>query len=84
MDLDNFTGVYREYHDGEKTKIKLEVFMANGKKEGIYKSYYVNGQLKKEVNYIDGKMNGICKLYLLNGQLLQEVNYIDGKRNGKK
>ena len=45
MDLDNFTGVYREYNDREKTKIKLEVFMANGKKEGIYKSYHYNGQL---------------------------------------
>ena len=32
MSLENFTGVYREYHDEEKTKIKSEVFMLNGKK----------------------------------------------------
>ena len=32
--LDNFTGVYREYYDEDKTKIKSEVFMNNGKKDG--------------------------------------------------
>ena len=52
-DLHNFTGVYREYYDGDKTKIKSEVFMNNGKKEGPYKLYYENGQLSCEVNYID-------------------------------
>jgi antitoxin component YwqK of YwqJK toxin-antitoxin module len=51
----NFTGVIREYFDEEQTKLKSEVFMNNGKKEGIYKSYYNNGQLWEEVNYIDGK-----------------------------
>ena len=55
-DYDNFTGVYREYFDKEQTKLKLEVFMHNGKREGICKSYYyMNGQLCSEVNYIDGK-----------------------------
>ena len=34
VNLDNFTGVYREYHDKNKTKIKSEVFMMNGKKDG--------------------------------------------------
>jgi len=32
MSIDNFTGVYREYHDEEKTEIKSEVFIINGKK----------------------------------------------------
>ena len=76
--LDNFCGVYREYYDEEKTKLKSEVFMHNGKKEGIYKSYYTYGELKKEVNYIDGKKNGVYKEYYENGQLWEEVNYIDG------
>ena len=51
----NFCGVYRKYYDKDKTKIKLEVFMMNGKKEGVYKKYYDNGQLCEEVNYIDDK-----------------------------
>ena len=68
-DYDNFTGVYREYFDKEQTELKSEVFMMNGKREGIYKSYWSNGQLYEEVNYIDGKRNGIYKRYHYNGQL---------------
>ena len=52
---DNFTGVYREYFDEEHKKLESEVFMMNGKEEGVYKSYYDSGQLWKEINYIDGK-----------------------------
>jgi antitoxin component YwqK of YwqJK toxin-antitoxin module len=51
-----------------------------GKENGIYKSYYDNGQLEAEVNYIDGLRQGIYKLYHSNGQLWNEVNYIDGKK----
>ena len=39
--LDNYCGVYREYH--KNGKLKSEVFMNNGKKEGPYKSYKYNG-----------------------------------------
>jgi len=45
---------------------------------GIYKSYYENGQLSSEVNYNNDKMNGIQKSYHYHGQLYKEVNYIDG------
>ena len=77
---DNYSGVDRTYFDPEKTQLKSEVFIHNGKKEGIYKLYYSNGQLYEEVNYIDGKMNGIFKSYYYYGKLLTEVNYIDGKK----
>jgi len=77
---DNYSGVDRTYYDAEKTQLKSEVFIHNGKKEGIYKLYYRNGQLYSEVNYIDGKENGIYKSYHTNGKLKEEVNYIDGKK----
>jgi len=51
----NYSGVYREYYDREKTQLKSEVFIHNGKKEGVCKEYHKNGQLRDEVNYIDGK-----------------------------
>ena len=79
-DNKDFCGVYREYYDKDKTKIKSEVFMMNGKKEGVYKEYHINGQLCSEINYIDNKRNGIYKSYYENGQLCSEVNYIDGKK----
>ena len=84
MYLENFTGVYREYYDEEKYILNSEVFMLNGKKEGMYKSYYKNGQLMNEINYIDDKKEGIYKSYFLNGQLMVETNYINDKRNGYK
>ena len=49
----NYSGVDRTYYDPEKTQLKSEVFIHNGKKEGVYKSYHSNGQLYVEVNYID-------------------------------
>jgi antitoxin component YwqK of YwqJK toxin-antitoxin module len=52
-----------------------------GKENGIYKSYWENGQIGEEVNYIDGLKQGIFKSYYRNGQLWKEVNYIDGKKN---
>jgi len=45
MSIQNFTGVYRKYYDGKKTKIELEVFMINGKKEGLCKIYCGNNKL---------------------------------------
>ena len=53
-----------------------------GNREGIFKSYYYNGQLYVEANFIDDIENGIFKSYYLNGQLFQKGNYIYGKKNG--
>ena len=77
--IDNYCGVVRTYHDIANTKLREEYFINAGKTEGIYKSYWENGQLKEEVNYIYGMVNGIYKSYWKNGQLWKEVNYIDGK-----
>ena len=58
VNLDNYCGVYREYHDKDKTEIKSEVFMNNGKKEDPYELYHKNGKLYGEINYInDAEVN---------------------------
>ena len=79
-DKNDYSCVYRTYYDPEKTQLESEVFMMNGKKEGVYKSYHEKGQLFQKVNYINGKREGIYKSYHDNGQLLEEINYIDGKK----
>ena len=76
----NYSGVDRTYYDPEKTRLKSEVFIHNSKKEGIYKSYYKNGQLWEEVNYINDIENGIYNSYHENGQLRDKINYINGKK----
>ena len=67
------------YHHKEQIKLREEYYEIDGKKEGVYKSYYDNGQLKEICNYIDGKRNGKYKLYHYNGYLDVICNYIDGK-----
>jgi antitoxin component YwqK of YwqJK toxin-antitoxin module len=61
----NYSGVYRTYYDLEKTQLKSEVFIHNGKRNGVYKRYRRNGQLISEVFIHNGKRNGILKLNMI-------------------
>ena len=71
--------VVRTYYDKEQTKLDEEYYEINGKKEGEYKEYYMNGNLKVICNYINNKLNGKYKLYHYNGYLDLICNYVDGK-----
>jgi antitoxin component YwqK of YwqJK toxin-antitoxin module len=71
------TGLIKTFYDEEKTKLKEKYFIHENKKEGIYRSYWENGQLWEEVNYINDKKEGINRTYWINGQLLKKVNYIN-------
>lgn len=42
-----------------------EATLVNGKKEGINKSYYDNGKLKKECTYKDNKLTELLKNTIL-------------------
>jgi len=50
----------------------------DGKRDGVFKRYYKNGQLKSECNWKDGKEHGLCKGYWENGQLKFEGHSEDG------
>ena len=49
-----------------------------GKKQGLYKEYYKNGQLISVGNYNDGKENGLWKYYKADGSLRLAANYKNG------
>lgn len=57
-------------------------FEKNGKKDGIYKSYYKNGNLKEEIDYKNGVKNGVSREYYESGELEQEFNFINGLCSG--
>jgi antitoxin component YwqK of YwqJK toxin-antitoxin module len=59
-------GVVRSYHDLAESKLKEEYFVNAGVREGVYRSYYEDGQIWNEVNYI-------------NEELESEVDYCDGE-----
>jgi antitoxin component YwqK of YwqJK toxin-antitoxin module len=68
--------VVRIYYTTEETILKEEYFQINYKKEGVYKSYYPNGNLYKIGNYVDDKLEGECKEYYQNGKLKSICNFI--------
>jgi hypothetical protein len=56
------------------------LFDKDGKKDGLWKEWYENGQLRWEKNYKDGKLDGLARGWYKNGQLRWENNYKDGER----
>jgi antitoxin component YwqK of YwqJK toxin-antitoxin module len=72
----------REYYDGS-SELLSEYFEINGKKEGVFKGYYSNGQLSLITLYVDGKKNGESKSYYPNGKLSIIGTFIDDKENGE-
>ena len=67
---------YNEYGMGE---LKSEVFVNNGKREGVYKEYYnKDNMIFKICNYTDGKLNGPYNVYYY-GDLVKECVYNNDK-----
>jgi antitoxin component YwqK of YwqJK toxin-antitoxin module len=54
----------------------------NGKLNGLYQSWYINGQLWEEVNYRNGKYNGLYEEWFDNGNLFIQSHYKNGERDG--
>ena len=63
--------------------LKEEFFEINGKKEGILKLYYKNGNIMSIRNYVNNKLNGEYERYYENGNIYEICNYVNGKLNGE-
>ena len=46
------------------------------KKEGLFKTFYENGNIKSEDNYQNWKLNGVCKSFYENGNIESEYNFL--------
>lgn len=75
-----FTGIEKNYY--ETGQLKSERVYAEGRLEGIWKRYSIDGLVCFEGNYRDGKLEGVRKTYYDTGELESERFYIDGKFNG--
>ena len=69
-----------EYHDNGKPKIKGA--LKNGKREGIWQSFYPNGILQSENKYKKGILNGKTATYYPNGNLNYVGLYVNDKKDG--
>ena len=54
----------------------------NGKREGVWVEFHVDGQLKCKSNHKNGKREGAWICCYDNGQLFLKGNYKNGKREG--
>ena len=51
-------GRHVEYFENKKKQAKFELHIINGKRDGAFIEYYVNGQVKVNANYNIGEFNG--------------------------
>jgi antitoxin component YwqK of YwqJK toxin-antitoxin module len=51
---------------------------AEGLKQGMWKTFYPNSNVKTEITYSDDKMNGYLKEYAVNGSIINTTKYING------
>jgi len=56
----------------------------DGKKDGNWTEWWVNGQKKSEGKWLYGKQEGKRTEWHENGQIESEGNYINGKQEGKR
>ena len=62
-----------------KWKSKSEGNWEEGKRNGIFKGWYPNGNIQGQGNWKAGKKNGIHERWYRNGQLNIEANYKDNQ-----
>jgi antitoxin component YwqK of YwqJK toxin-antitoxin module len=67
------------YSDGAKN---LEGPLLNGKREGLWKSWYEDGSLWSEGQFRNGMRQGPAVVYYPNGQKMLEGHYTDNERTG--
>ena len=73
------SGYCKTYYDKNKTQIHEEFYHNDYIKEGIYKSYYKNGNIERESTYINGELNGISTEYKESGKIYFQHYYKNNK-----
>ena len=53
-----------------------------GKREGLVKDWYENGQLYAESTWENGELDGLYRNWRENGRLRQELPYVNDKLQG--
>ncbi|MDX1349857.1 MAG: toxin-antitoxin system YwqK family antitoxin [Putridiphycobacter sp.] len=80
------TGVKKEFFEGKNGQpgtIKKEIGYKNGKFDGLYKTYFENGQVAIEQFFKEGEKDGQSSYYYDDGKLFYTENYKNGQREGQ-
>lgn len=77
------TDGFKKYYTKDG-KLKIELTILNGKRNGIARTYYKNGKVSLEMNYKAGKRDGLSKRNYEDGTLYQETTYKDDMIDGER
>ena len=72
---------YISYYNNGGVKVKGKHI--NGKRDGMWVSFYPNGFKQSENNYIDNILNGNSIAYYKDGKIRYKGFYLEGKKHGK-
>ena len=73
------SGYCKTYYDKNQTQLHEEFYHNDYIKEGLYTSYYKNGNIENESNYINGKLNGLSTYYYESGKIYFQLYYKDNQ-----
>ncbi|MBR9859918.1 hypothetical protein GYB22_04070 [bacterium] len=75
-----FNGVLKR--DSDEVNGEAICHYQNGKKNGVFKEWYLNGEIKEVSLFKDGELHGRRICYWPNGTKRYHVNYINGDMDG--
>jgi len=79
------TSNLNELKDTDDATNKIDAFDKSRPKDGWFRRYWSNGNLRYEWEYLNGqRADGVAKGWWSNGNLKQTIEYKEGKWNGLK
>jgi antitoxin component YwqK of YwqJK toxin-antitoxin module len=72
-------GEFIEYHSNGN--IKTKGLLKNGKRTGVWTSYFVSGKVQSESKFDKGKLNGKTATYYPNGNVQYMGLYINNEKD---
>lgn len=67
----------------DSARIREQGTLRDGTWEGLYESFYFNGQVDSKIEYRDGEFDGSFERYYFDGQVLANGSYSMGTRCGE-
>lgn len=65
-----------------KNAVQTHVTYKDGKLDGVFRTYFANGNLLAEISYKNGQLEGKSLIYYPNGFFHNEKHFKEGKLNG--
>ncbi len=81
-DSEPYTGPAFSVFETDPTKIREEGTLKDGEWDGLYESYYFNGQLDSRLLYSETEYHGAFERYYANGDVIAKGMYEMGARCG--